>query len=340
MIYRDMELYNVVETEDTGDGIRMSRIPELLRNQLNEGAQRRAYNLCGCELRFNLISDSARFVFRKEGGDSVSPYGMAEVYYGSFQGPYMVSPQMIGKSRSEVIVHRPSPAKLAELTAIAQANGLPFDPNLIRIILPYDWEIQLLEADGEFQPPRPEQSPGMRYLAYGSSITHGGDAMRPSGSYAMRTAQSLKADLISMGFAGSAHMEPAMADYITSREWDFATLEMGINVIGQWSAEQFQERIDYFIPAIARSNPDKWVFCIDLFRFDMDFKEDPKAEVFRSIIKRKVEELNLPKLVYVCGTELLVSADGLSADLIHPSAHGQEEIARRLSALIRSKLEG
>ena len=44
-----------------------------------------------------------------------------------------------------------------------------------------------------------------------------------------------------------------MADYIAGRDdWDFATLEMGINMIGDFDVEEFRSRVEYFIPKIGK----------------------------------------------------------------------------------------
>ncbi|KRF09622.1 hypothetical protein ASG89_15505 [Paenibacillus sp. Soil766] len=59
-------------------------------------------------------------------------------------------------------------------------------PEVVRIILPYDWKIIFMDAEGNQEvPPKPHKLPQRRYLAYGSSITNGGDAVRPTGSYAI-----------------------------------------------------------------------------------------------------------------------------------------------------------
>ncbi|WP_162259668.1 hypothetical protein [Paenibacillus sp. Soil766] len=52
--------------------------------------------------------------------------------------------------------------------------------------MPYDWKIIFMDAEGNQEvPPKPHKLPQRRYLAYGSSITNGGDAVRPTGSYAI-----------------------------------------------------------------------------------------------------------------------------------------------------------
>ena len=156
-------------------------------------------------------------------------------------------------------------------------------------------------------PPRARPGAGRRYLAYGSSITHGNNSLGATGTYAMRMARRLGVDLINLGFGGGAHCEPVLADYIAARDdWDFATLELGINMVTWLDTADFAERVRTFVRTIAEAHPDKWIFCIDMFPFHMDF--DPEAErnhAYRAVVRETVAELALPRLVHIDGRDLL-----------------------------------
>ena len=153
----------------------------------------------------------------------------------------------------------------------------------------------------------------------------------------MRTAQLLGVDLINLGFGGGAHCESQMADYIAERnDWDFATLELGINMMGSFEAKEFKKRVEYFIEKVATTHSDKWIFCIDIFTFYADFNPaSTKQNEFRRIVKETVEKLNMPKLVHLDGRDILKNASGLMGDILHPSPEGMEEIAKNLSQYIR-----
>ena len=47
----------------------------------------------------------------------------------------------------------------------------------------------------------------------------------------------------------------------------------------------------------------------------------------------------MSKLIHVSGIELLTSITGQSADVLHPSANGMEEMARNLVGIIKSNME-
>jgi len=259
------------------------------------------------------------------------------VWFGPFEGDWTICPRTIGTEPTTLTITMPH--NLEQLQHHARENGLAYDPALVRVILPYEWFTELVDIEGEIEPPRPEQTPARKMLAYGSSITHGGGAVRPTESYAMLTASSLGMDLINLGFAGSAHMEAEMARYIARDvDWELATLEMGINVIDSWPVEQFREQVQVFVREIATAHPDRWIFCIDLFTCVNDLDHDPLIEAYRQVVRETVAELALPKLVYLNGQSLLTGISGLTADLVHPSSAGMQEISARLVEVIRGRV--
>lgn len=327
MIYKGVELYNVQDLleDEHGHGRAFTRIPNSLRMKINDSARLRALETAGCEIRFNLKSNSATISLESQECPSI-----VEVY----QGCFLVAWHIIATEPTEISVGLPPETEQRE--RLTKEKGLPFDANLTRILLPWRPAPRLIDIEGEFDPPRPEQTPSMKYLSYGSSITHGSSAIRPTGSYAERTAQLLGVDLINLGFGGGAHLEPEMADYIAGRtDWDIATLEMGINVISSIEKDEFAKRVDYFVTTIAQSHPEKWIFCIDLFTCRWDFDDSQKILAFRNVVREKVEKLNMPRLVYISGADILRSVSGLTWDLVHPSPYGMEEMAANLSRRIR-----
>jgi len=321
VIHRNLELYNVRELlPRVGGGWRMSRLPSEVRETLAADAQEMAVTPAGGEIRFNVGAGPVTVTLASRG-----PFlNVAEVW----RGPFPESAHAVGAGPTEITVG-PS-AELGRMTRLASAENLPFDPALVRIILPHGWPTELVEIRGAPTPPRPGQAPAQRLLTYGSSITQGGNAATPSGTYAMRTARLLGLDLVNLGTSGSARMDESVADFIgESREWDVACLELGINVLG-WTPDEFARKVGYFVGRIARGNPDKRVFCADIFTHGGDWGDFPKIEEFREIVRAQVGALALPNLTHLPGRGLLAAA-GLTADLVHPSLLGHEEIARNLS---------
>jgi lysophospholipase L1-like esterase len=331
LLYHNATLHNVAETfaAPNGAGTQISRVPLTIRPHLNENAQARILRGAGSELRFNLRGESAVVTLEVE-----DEPGIIEVHCGSLLHSW------------HVVETRPTPIqiiapeRLAYVHEASLTRKFAFDPMLYRVIFPWKQIIHLHGIEGKIEPATITQTPKTRYLAYGSSITNGATSIRPTGPYAMRTAQHLKAELINLGLGGAAHCEPELADYIASRQdWDFATLEMGINMVGWASLEEFTRRVNYFVETIANAHPDKWVFCLDMFPFwrDLD-SSDNTPTLFRQVIRETVQRLNRPRLVHIEAASLLRGYEGLASDMLHPSPAGMEEIAQNLANVLDNYL--
>lgn len=336
MIYENAELYNVQEliTPDSGDGKWMSRVPDDLRKRLNVFAQHMMLFGAGSEIRFNIIDDETEVVLMRDPFPAYEGGGLAEVWFGPFPAAYFYGPLVINTQPVNIRIKKP--ANLEKLKEFANDTHLSFDPSLVRIRLPYDTKNRLISINGKISIPMKGQTPDRKIMAYGSSITQGASAYCSYETYAAKTAAELDADLISLGSAGSAFLEPEMAEYIAQRnDWDILTLELGANVIGQIDAAEFEKRAVFFLSTIAERNKDKWIFCTDMFNFIADFADPRKKNAFRDIIKDTVKAIDHQKLIYIRGTTLLTESDELSFDLVHPSPLGMDRIAKRLAGIIK-----
>ena len=335
MIFQNIELHNVaqVKRNPEGEGYLMLRSPEAVGAALSEQGQRQNTAGTGVELRFVVNSPEGAFITMRLRTEEQA-VRCIPVYYGSIGACWQeaVKPVTWEKTR----FHVAPPSDPDKLERISRMSGYPFDPRVVRLILPVG-QYEIFGVEGDVTPPAPDMLPKRRYLAYGSSITHGSLSLLPMQRYAMRAAEALSADLINLGYAGSARMEKDMADHIAARDdWDFATLEMGINALDM-SCELFAERVSYFIEKIAASHPDKKVFCIDLVYYWGDVDGSEKANAFREIVRR--EAARHANAVYADGRDILsIGAAGLSGDFTHPNLRGHEVMGDNLARLIRSWL--
>ncbi len=341
MLYENVELHNVVEFASDPDleGQRLCRIPEALRLKLNDAAKNSAQSSTCMEIRFNAPAASEENPVRITLRTADAP-GEVQVYSGAF----LNSSHRVGPEPTTIEV---KPAGRSHLfPAVIERQPQPFDPALYRVVLPTYQKTYLIEIEGEgLTPPELRQLPARRHLAHGSSITHGASCARPTGMYAMRAAMHLEADLINLGFGGGAHFEPEMADYLAKRDdWDFATIEMGINMVGWADLDLFKERVFPFVETVARAHRDKWIFCFDILPFRMDFDAGEDKQVgFRQAVRDAVsaakDKLGAEKLVYVEAQSLLQNFAGLTGDLTHPSPEGMEEIGLNLAQAVRSYMD-
>ena len=325
MIFQNIDFHNVADMTPTEGGWLMWRLPEDVRAQANERLRDRVCHFnSGVELRFRIRCEGITLTLRSEPEAEAQ---VAHIYYGSIQGGWENSARVIGTTPTRV--HIPAPKNTAELRRIIENAHLPFDPALVRLVMPYGTCVYM-GCEGDIEPPRPGDTPVRTYLAYGSSITHGSLALGAPHTYPFRIAQLLGCDYLNLGFAGTAHAEEAVARHIVSRkDWDFASVELGINML-DFPEEEFEARINRFT-AILGADP-RPVFATSLFYFNGDKQE--KGQRFREIVRRYAGE----RLIFTEGLDLLDNPAFIAQDLVHPSLEGIEQIARRWSGIMADRL--
>ncbi|MCZ6635639.1 MAG: hypothetical protein O7G87_19760, partial [bacterium] len=258
MIYENVEFHNVAELREIAgaSGKRLQRVPEDVRLCLNERAQERMLSPAGSEIRFVSEGETVKVTVS-------CPEGSAEVF--PFFGPFQASPR-VTVGREPKTIEMAYPARLKSLDA-AVTDSLVFSPRVWRFMLKGNMlHFHGIEGDG-LRPPSAEEVPKLRYLSYGTSITHGSSATAMHLTYVGQVAWRIGADLINLGVGGSAYCEPELADYIAAREdWDVATLALSVNMVGAgFSVEEFSERVTYMVHTVAGANTERPVFCITIY---------------------------------------------------------------------------
>ena len=86
--------------------------------------------------------------------------------------------------------------------------------------------------------------PEYKWMAYGSSITFGGEAHLGINAYAMRTARKLNMDLYNKSIAGSCFCDESVVEYLAelAPQMNLVTLELGINMLRRFPEDIFRER--------------------------------------------------------------------------------------------------
>lgn len=330
MIIDGLDFHNVVakeyhpETKSYG----LIRVPLDVRARLNDTAQQMASNTCGVEIRFFMESDEVKLKFlRRPGGDNMLTHGIAVIYQGDHQLSYELSNQIISSMTSEIVIKK-SYLFDNSLKKLKQA----FHPELIRVLLPYDWQHDYVGMEGSIRTPNVQDYPKKTLVCYGSSITHGGSSILSSNTYVFQLAQQLRMDYLNMGFAGSCHLDDAMAEYLRDLPWSILTLELGVNVL-HWEDKVFESRVSKFLKTISQTSNTGKIYCIGLFRKDDDLQHNPKNASFRNILAAATK--SFPQLTYLDGSTLLQDWRGLSIDGLHPAELGHTEIARKLLEVIK-----
>ena len=128
-------------------------------------------------------------------------------------------------------------------------------------------------------------------------------------------------------------MEKAMAEYIADRkDWDFASVEMGVNMLNDgFGPEQFESTIKEFVAVLSEEK--RPVFATSIFGFNGTYQD--KGKRFREIVEKYAKG----NLHFVDGLELLNNPSFISADMVHPTLEGIEQITERWGNIMRKKLE-
>lgn len=326
MIFQHIDFHNVAEVEPYEGGWRLWRVPAEVRAQANAGLNERtaAYST-GIELRFVMLSDTVTIRLRSV---PIAEGQMAYLYFGSLQGGWQQSSYIIRDDVTTIT----KPGNLPQLQQLTADAHLSFSPEVVRLVLPYG-NIIFHGVEGDVRPPAPEQLPKTTLLCYGSSITHGSLALAAPYTYPFRIAQKLGSDYLNCGFAGTALCDRAIAEWLTSRrDWHFATLEMGVNMLGM-DEKEFEERVDAFTGIMADDG--RPVFATSIFVTGAERQGvASRNDVFRAIVRKYAEK----RLHFIDGLALLERPEFISQDMVHPSLEGIAQIADRWTPFIRERL--
>jgi lysophospholipase L1-like esterase len=136
---------------------------------------------------------------------------------------------------------------------------------------------------------------------------------------------------------GSCFCENEMADYLAALQWDFAVLELGINMIGVFPVEEFERRSEYMVSKVLETG--RTVFLVTHyphFRSLPCEKEEERQlrRDFYNVFKRIYEKYKCEKLVLIDGSDVLTDFTGLTCDLIHPSDYGHSIMGDNLARFI------
>ena len=331
-LYENLEFHNVAELyDDGGAGLRLQRVPEMVRRHLNERAQKRMLVAAGTEIRFLSSGDRVRITLSSNGSAELIPF------YGPLQGSERI---LIPSEPTTLEIIRPQHAK--RRLDDGTRSGFVFSPDVWRLTLRGPGvRYHGIEGEG-LRPTTEDQVPRLRYLSYGTSITEGQAASAGHLTYAAQAAWRLRADLINLGVAGAAWCEPELADHIAERsDWDIATLELSVNMLGAgFSDEAFRERVSYMLDRVARTHAGKPVACITIIPHFRDFADAAHTERFRAILREVHRKLGLANTHLIEGPDLLSEPAGLTVDLLHPGDHGMIQMGERLAAKLQPILAG
>lgn len=109
---------------------------------------------------------------------------------------------------------------------------LPAGGKRVELWLPHQEGVELLalRADAPLDPVADAGRP--RWVHHGSFISHGSNAVRPTGTWPAVASRLGGVDLVNLGFGGSAVLDPFVARTMRDTAADLLSVKVGINIVG------------------------------------------------------------------------------------------------------------
>lgn len=222
--------------------------------------------------------------------------------------------------------------------------ALPPGENKLRLYLPELLPLRLESIEIEQGIIKPADR-GPRWLAYGDSITEGWSTSYAGCNWANTLARKLDADLINVGYGGSARGEIAIAEQIAELEADIISISYGTNCWSRvvHSRGMFVEGLKAFVDIIRHTQPKVPIVAISpLIRPDAEKQPNVLGanladlrSIFEKHFKQRIEQGD-NNLQLIAGFDLI--GEGDLVDGIHPGNEGHQRIAEALHAPFASIL--
>lgn len=180
--------------------------------------------------------------------------------------------------------------------------------------------------------------PKKKLIAYGDSITHGYDSLRPSNHYITKIAELIDAEEFNKAIGGECFF-PELAKLEDSFVPDYITVAYGTNDWNCMDEETFKYKCKSFYMNLSQNYPDTKIFAITpIWRKDMNgqtaFGEFGKVE--ENIINA-VDDIE--NITVISGFEFVPKDEKYFADSrLHPNDEGFESYAQHLYKAISMKL--
>ncbi|WP_427130749.1 GDSL-type esterase/lipase family protein [Pseudarthrobacter sp. S9] len=139
----------------------------------------------------------------------------------------------------------------------ARFTDLPDAMKDIEIWLPHNETIEIVELRTD-APVEPGRAPGRPvWLHHGSSISHGSNATHPTEIWPAAAARLGGAELINLGFGGSALLDPFTARTIRDTSADLISVKIGINLVNTdlMRLRAFGPAVHGFLDTIREGHP-------------------------------------------------------------------------------------
>ncbi|MDE7385231.1 MAG: hypothetical protein K2M84_05690 [Anaeroplasmataceae bacterium] len=322
MIYDDIEFFNVEEINKQGNILRFKEdLIQSLGNSAHTRGRFYGYRAIGVELRFVMNSSFFDLKLRSDKEES-----KVYVFFGDYMGQaYTLKEGVITNLHIEI------PEKFLKYRDVIKEYT--YHPRMVRIVIGYSGYVSYigLNTYGNRRPPLKEELPRKSLLLYGSSISHGSEALEYINSYAFILSRLLKMNVINKSIPGSCQAEEIMCKYLKEIPCDVAFTEFGVNVLGLYSLEDYQKHLDMLL----NSFQTKQVYFTSVL--DNGNLLEPESLAYKRMMDFRAYAESIRKHTYIPPQELLDDFSSLTADFLHPSDYGQMQIALNFYHRLKEK---
>ncbi|MFH9134200.1 GDSL-type esterase/lipase family protein [Streptomyces sp. NPDC017524] len=252
-------LRGALDLERTGRGMLPHRLPARARRQIPDGQMAMAESQpSGVRLAFRTRATAVELdvvaTKRVYPGAPPRPDGVYELLVDGRPAARASAPDgdtLTIDLASMTSRTRPGPVETLRFT------GLPDNEKDVEIWLPHDETTHLvaLRTDAPLRSPRPSGRPV--WLHHGSSISQGSNATAPTGTWPALAASLGGAELINLGFSGSALLDPFTARAMRDTPADLISVKIGINLVNAdlMRLRAFGPAVHGFLDTIREGHP-------------------------------------------------------------------------------------
>jgi hypothetical protein len=225
----------------------------------------------------------------------------------------------------------------------AMFDNLPEGEKVIEIWMPHKGHsVQLSGVDVDDNASFSlNKNAGLKWITYGSSITHCYYSESPSMIWPSIVAREKNFNLRSLGFGAQCHLDPMVAKVIRDLPADFISLKIGINIYAQsFSPRTYMSSIIGFIETLREKHIETPIAVISSvicpkYEGEKDEKnihgftlEDMRLQTLEAV--RLVQDCRKDEnLYFFSGKELLENKpEYFCVDDLHPNAEGDKVIAK------------
>jgi hypothetical protein len=182
---------------------------------------------------------------------------------------------------------------------------------------------------------KPEMASAKRpsVVWYGTSITQGGCASRPGMATTAIVGRRLDAEIINLGFSGSAQMEPEIADLLAELNPSVFVLDALANM----SPELVAERVEPFVKKLRAAHPDTPILLAEDSSVQSISPTD-KGRILRDVVNR-MTAAGVKNLHFLSNRGMLGDDTEATVDGVHPNDLGMMRQAEVFTEALKPLLK-